>query len=92
MRWYHSLSLRLLLLFWVLLFTVASSGYILALWFSKPIEPEPVPATVQASLAPLLSEVETFRSLTPGRLLVAIIRWRPVWHRADRKDCNWIAV
>lgn len=69
MRWYHSLSLRLLLLFWVLLFTVASSGYILALWFSKPIEPEPVPATVQASLAPLLSEVETFRSLTPGRLL-----------------------
>lgn len=74
MRWYHSLSLRLLLLFWVLLFTVASSGYILALWFSKPIEPEPVPATVQASLAPLLSEVETFRSLTPGRLLAGDYR------------------
>ncbi|MFC0445501.1 sensor histidine kinase [Pseudidiomarina halophila] len=74
MRWYHSLSLRLLLLFWVLLFTVASSGYVLALWFSKPIEPEPVPAAVQASLAPLLSDVETFRSLTPGRLLAGDYR------------------
>ncbi len=74
MRWYHSLSLRLLLLFWVLLFAVASSGYLLALWFSKPIAAEPVPATVQASLAPLLSEVTTFRSLTPGRLLAGDYR------------------
>ncbi|MDN7136527.1 HAMP domain-containing sensor histidine kinase [Pseudidiomarina terrestris] len=74
MRWYHSLSLRLLLLFWVLLFAVASSGYLLALWFSKPIEPEPVPTAVQESLAPLLSEVATFRSLTPGRLLAGDYR------------------
>ncbi|MGQ4277576.1 sensor histidine kinase [Pseudidiomarina sp. E22-M8] len=74
MRWYHSLSLRLLLLFWVLLFAVASSGYVLALWFSKPIEAEPVPEEVQASLAPLLSDVATFRSLTPGRLLAGDYR------------------
>lgn len=74
MRWYHSLSLRLLFLFWILLFAVASSGYLLALWFSKPIEPTPVPETVQSSLAPLLSDVETFRSLTPGRLLAGDYR------------------
>ncbi|RUO63687.1 sensor histidine kinase [Pseudidiomarina insulisalsae] len=74
MRWYHSLSLRLLLLFWILLFAVASSGYLLALWFSKPIAPEPVPATVQSSLAPILSDVTTFRSLTPGRLVAGDYR------------------
>lgn len=74
MRWYHSLSLRLLFLFWVLLFAVASSGYLLALWFSKPIAPAPVPAAVQSSLAPLLSDVTTFQSLTPGRLLAGDYR------------------
>ncbi|RUO46314.1 sensor histidine kinase [Pseudidiomarina aquimaris] len=74
MRWYHSLSLRLLFLFWVLLFAVASSGYLLALWFSKPIAPSPVPEAVQSSLAPLLSDVNTFRSLTPGRLLAGDYR------------------
>jgi signal transduction histidine kinase len=74
MRWYHSLSLRLLFLFWILLFAVGSSGYLLALWFSKPLAPEPVPATVTSSLAPLLSDVGTFRSLTPGRLLAGDYR------------------
>ena len=74
MRWYNSLSIRLLLLFWVLLFAVASSGYLLALWFSKPVVPQPVPSEVQSSLAPLLSEVETFRSLTPGRLVAGDYR------------------
>lgn len=74
MRWYHSLSLRLLLLFWVLFFAVASSGYLLALWFSKPSVPVPVPAEVQASLAPVLSNVEVFRSLQPGRLLAGDYR------------------
>lgn len=74
MRWYHSLSLRLLFLFWILLFAVASSGYLLALWFSKPVAPGPVPEAVQSSLAPLLSDVNTFRSLTPGRLLAGDYR------------------
>ncbi|MBY6064528.1 sensor histidine kinase [Pseudidiomarina sediminum] len=74
MRWYHSLSLRLLLLFWVLFFAVASSGYLLALWFSKPSVPVPVPAEVQASLSPVLSNVEVFRSLQPGRLLAGDYR------------------
>lgn len=73
-RWYKSLSIRLLVLFWMLLFAVASSGYLLALWFSKPVLPEPLPEEVQSTLAPLLSDVETFRSLTPGRLLAGNYR------------------
>lgn len=73
-RWYKSLSIRLLVLFWMLFFAVASSGYLLALWFSKPILPEPLPSEVKSTLAPLLSDEETFRSLTPGRLLAGNYR------------------
>lgn len=73
-RWYKSLSIRLLVLFWMLLFAVASSGYLLALWFSKPVLPEPLPQEVQSTLAPLLSDEATFRSLTPGRLLAGNYR------------------
>lgn len=73
-RWYKSLSIRLLVLFWMLFFAVASSGYLLALWFSKPILPEPLPIEVQSTLEPLLSDEATFRSLTPGRLLAGNYR------------------
>jgi two-component system OmpR family sensor kinase len=73
-RWYKSLSIRLLVLFWMLFFAVASSGYLLALWFSKPILPEPLPIEVQSTLEPLLSDDATFRSLTPGRLLAGNYR------------------
>ncbi|MDX1706004.1 HAMP domain-containing sensor histidine kinase [Pseudidiomarina sp.] len=73
-RWYQSLSLRLLLLFWALFFAVASSSYVLGLWFSKPAEPTPVSEDVYNSLTPLLSDVSTFRSLSPGRLLAGSYR------------------
>ena len=73
-QWYKSLSIRLLVLFWMLFFAVASSGYLLALWFSKPVLPEPLPAEVQSTLAPLLGDEDTFRSLTPGRLLAGNYR------------------
>lgn len=73
-RWYQSLSLRLLILFWLLFFGVASSGYLLALWFSKPVEPQPLSAYVQQTLDPLLSDSQTFASLSPGRLLAGDFR------------------
>lgn len=73
-RWYQSLSLRLLILFWLLFFGVASSSYLLALWFSKPVEPQPLSANVQNTLTPLLSDSQTFASLTPGRLLAGDFR------------------
>ncbi len=73
-RWYQSLSLRLLLMFWALLFAVASSSYVLGLWFSKPAEPTPVPEDVYNSLTPLLSDSTTFQSLSPGRLLAGSYR------------------
>lgn len=74
MRWYHSLSLRLLLLFWALLFTVASSGYVLALWFSTPITASPLEPSIERSLTPLLSDPQTVRSLAPGRLVAGDYR------------------
>ena len=73
-RWYQSLTLRLLLLFWLLLFAVATSGYLLALWYAKPAQPEPLQDSIKTALAPLLSDQVTFSSLSPGRLVAAQYR------------------
>lgn len=73
-RWYHSLTLRLLLLFWALLFVVASSGYFLAIWYAQPETAKPLSPEVHETLSPLLSDQVTFSSLTPGRLLAGNYR------------------
>ncbi len=73
-RWYQSLTLRLLLLFWALLLVVATSGYFLAIWYSKPETASPLAVEVQEALTPLLSDPDTFSSLTPGRLLAGNYR------------------
>ena len=73
-RWYHSLTLRLLLLFWALLLAVASSGYLLAIWQAQPETPKPLSATTKDILSPLLSDPSSFSSLTPGRLLAGNYR------------------
>lgn len=74
MRWYHSLTLRLLLLFWALLLAVAASGFLLAMWSANPETPRPLPAEVRDVLSPLLTDQATFASLTPGRLLAGEYR------------------
>src|SRR5690554_4593069 len=74
MRWYHSLTLRLLLLFWALLLAVAASGFLLAMWSANPETPRPLPAEVRDILSPLLTDQATFASLTPGRLLAGEYR------------------
>src|SRR5690554_5501061 len=74
MRWYHSLTLRLLLLFWALLLAVAASGFLLAMWSANPETPRPLPAEVRDILSPLLTDQATFASLTPGRLLAGDYR------------------
>lgn len=73
-RWYHSLTLRLLLLFWALLFAVASSGFLLAIWYAQPETAKPLSEDVRETLTPLLSDQITFSSLTPGRLLAGNYR------------------
>lgn len=73
-RWYHSLTLRLLLLFWALLFAVASSGFLLAIWYSQPETAKPLPTEIRETLSPLLTDQVTFSSLTPGRLLAGNYR------------------
>lgn len=74
MRWYHSLTLRLLLLFWALLFAVASSGFLLAMWYAQPETPKPLSAEISGSLSPILSDPSIFSSLTPGRILAGDYR------------------
>lgn len=74
MRWYHSLTLRLLLLFWALLFAVAASGFLLAIWSAQPETPRPLSPEVRDILSPLLTDQSTFSSLTPGRLLAGDYR------------------
>ena len=73
-RWYHSLTLRLLLLFWALLFAVASSGFLLAIWYAQPETAKPLSEDVRETLSPLLTDEITFSSLTPGRLLAGNYR------------------
>ncbi|WP_417659157.1 sensor histidine kinase [Pseudidiomarina sp.] len=73
-RWYHSLTLRLLLLFWALLFAVASSGFLLAIWYAQPETAKPLSEDVRETLSPLLTDQITFSSLTPGRLLAGNYR------------------
>ncbi|WP_417686362.1 sensor histidine kinase [Pseudidiomarina gelatinasegens] len=73
-RWYHSLTLRLLLLFWALLFAVASSGFLLAIWYAQPETAKPLSDDVRETLSPLLTDQITFSSLTPGRLLAGNYR------------------
>ena len=74
MRWYHSLTLRLLLLFWALLFAVASSGFLLAMWYAQPETPKPLSTEISSSLSPILSDPSIFSSLTPGRILAGNYR------------------
>lgn len=73
-RWYNSLTLRLLVLFWAILFVTASSGFILALWQAKPPQPEPLANEIHRTLDPLLSDSLTFGSLQPGRLVAGDYR------------------
>ncbi|WP_404400681.1 HAMP domain-containing histidine kinase [Idiomarina seosinensis] len=73
-RWYHSLTLKLLILFWALLFLTASSGYFLAIWNRTEPSPTPVDEPIQRTLQPLLQDPETFISLQPGRLLAGNYR------------------
>lgn len=73
-NWYQSLTLRLLLLFWALLFLTASTGYFLAVWNRTAIEPQPVAEPIRRTVEPLLLNPETFLSLEPGRLLAGNYR------------------
>jgi signal transduction histidine kinase len=73
-RWYQSLTLRLLLLFWALLFVTASSGYFLAVWNRATPEPQPVAEPIKRTIAPLLQDPVTFLSLEPGRLIAGNYR------------------
>lgn len=73
-RWYRSLTLRLLLVFWTLLSVTAASGYLLAIWNKPKAELSPLKTEIYQTLQPLLSDALTFRSLQPGRLIAGDYR------------------
>ncbi|EKE80923.1 sensor histidine kinase [Idiomarina xiamenensis] len=73
-RWYNSLSLRLLVLFWALLLVTASSGFLLAIWNTEQVRPQPLAAEINQILKPLLSDNSTFGSLQTGRLVTGDYR------------------
>lgn len=73
-RWYRSLTLRLLLVFWALLSVTAASGYLLAIWNKPKAELSPLKPEIYQTLQPLLSDALTFQSLQPGRLIAGDYR------------------
>lgn len=73
-RWYRSLALRLLFIFWVLLLVTAGSGYLLAVWNKTRAEMKPLTPEIHQTLKPLLSDALTFHSLQPGRLIAGDYR------------------
>ena len=73
-RWYQSLTWRLLLLFWALLFLTASSGYLLAVWQKVTPEAKPIAEPIRRTISPLLQDPATFLSLQPGRLIAGDYR------------------
>ncbi|MDV6316669.1 HAMP domain-containing sensor histidine kinase [Idiomarina sp. HP20-50] len=73
-RWYRSLALRLLFIFWALLSVTAASGYLLAVWNKPRAELKPLEPEIYQTLQPLLSDALTFQSLQPGRLIAGDYR------------------
>ncbi|MCK7459790.1 sensor histidine kinase [Idiomarina aminovorans] len=73
-RWYRSLTLRLLFIFWALLLVTAASGYLLAVWNKPKAELKPLEPEIYQILQPLLSDATTFLSLQPGRLIAGNYR------------------
>ncbi|RUO66953.1 sensor histidine kinase [Idiomarina ramblicola] len=73
-RWYRSLALRLLFIFWALLSVTAASGYLLAVWNKPKAELKPLEPEIHQTLKPLLSDALTFHSLQPGRLIAGDYR------------------
>jgi len=78
-RWYHSLTLRLLAIFWFLLLAAASISLYAAFSITRPPAMAPVSEDFERSLSPVFataatSALESFPAFQPGRLLVGNYR------------------
>src|SRR5690554_1365794 len=73
-RWYQSLTIRLLALFWFLLLGAAIAALYVAFYFNQPTAPEPLAADFERTLPPLFATAQGSGLLQPGRLLVGEYR------------------
>jgi signal transduction histidine kinase len=73
-RWYQSLTLRLLALFWLLLLISIVAAFGSALYLTRPAPPEQVASDFNRTLDPILREIGNYEQLQPGRLLVGNYR------------------
>lgn len=73
-RWYQSLTLRLLALFWILLLLAAAAAFSVALYLVRPPEPEPLDSEFERVLQPVLAASSDANLFQPGRLLAGEYR------------------
>lgn len=73
-RWYQSLTLRLLALFWALLLGATLAAFASAFYLTRPPQPEAVSSDFERTLRPILEQAENYELLQPGRLLVGEYR------------------
>lgn len=83
-RWYQSLTLRLLALFWCLLLGATLAAFASAFYVTRPPQPEPIGSDFNRILAPILEQTDNYQLLQPGRLLVG--EYRVVARKPDRDD------
>ncbi|MCL5051323.1 MAG: HAMP domain-containing histidine kinase [Firmicutes bacterium] len=73
-RWYQSLTLRLLALFWALLLGATLAAFASVFYLTRPPQPQAVSSDFERTLRPILEQAENFALLQPGRLLVGEYR------------------
>lgn len=88
-RWYQSLTIRLLAIFWALILLTAIAAFSVVIYLSRPPGPAPMAADFQRALAPILNHSSTVGMIQPGRLLVGDYRVVAV-DSADNSDIEYI--
>ena len=73
-RWYQSLTLRLLALFWALLLGATLAAFASVFYLTRPPQPETLSSDFARTLRPILTQTENYELLQPGRLLVGEYR------------------
>ena len=73
-RWYQSLTLRLLALFWALLLGAILAAFASAYYLTRPPQAEAVGSDFERTLRPILEQSDNYELLQPGRLLVGEYR------------------
>lgn len=73
-RWYQSLTIRLLAIFWALILLTAIAAFSVVLYLSRPPGPAPLAADFQRALSPILNHSSSVGMIQPGRLLVGDYR------------------